>query len=397
MRTGILSQYLEKAGHEVTWINARFEHSSKTFRKVKEEDLQLSPKLQIKLLNSSGYKKNVSLKRLVVDHTQLAEDFKKLAKTLEVPDVILTSYPTLGLSVAAIKFGKANEVPVIVDVRDLWPNAFLDSFPVILRSIAKVALWPMYSKSKYIFNNASGVTAIAQPFLDWALRTSDASLASKPNAVFSFGYERITSTKDAPIQKSVLDATTGSNADAQITFCYIGNISHNLDLKPVAEAMRLLRKQNVNTSFICCGRGVAFEEVKTLFEGIENVHFPGFINASEIAHVMDFCDFGIVPYVNTPNFQYTISNKVVEYLAGQLPILTSIEGYMGPFLRIHGCGLVYDNSRTLAKHIELLTNNESEKQLMKKNALSLFQSQFKASSVYGDFVHYLEGFAEAQS
>jgi len=114
--------------------------------------------------------------------------------------------------------------------------------------------------------------------------------------------------------------------------------------------MRVLRKRNVNTSFICCGRGVAFDEVQSLFADIENVHFPGFINAAEIAHVMDYCDFGIVPYVNTPNFQYTISNKVVEYLAGQLPILTSIEGYMGPFLRKHGCGLVYNGGQKLADH-----------------------------------------------
>jgi len=80
-------------------------------------------------LYSLKYKKNVSIER-IINHHILAYKFSKLAELEVQPDVVLCSYPTIELSLVATKYGKRKNVPVIIDVRDLWPDNFLDMVPM---------------------------------------------------------------------------------------------------------------------------------------------------------------------------------------------------------------------------------------------------------------------------
>jgi glycosyltransferase involved in cell wall biosynthesis len=391
MRMGILADYLSKKGHQVIWWNAKFNHSSKKFRDVKNP-IRVSENLEIKLLDSIGYKKNVSLKRLMVDHTQLSKNFKTLASKEEKPDVILASFPTIGLSLASVKYGQKYNIPVIIDLRDLWPEAFLDSFPSFSKKIVKVILTPMYSKAKYTLSNATGLVGISQPFLDWGLK-----LAGRPtsnfDAVFPFGYKKL-SVNQKVVNYSQFPFLNTTNNNQIFTFCYIGNLSYNLNLKPVAEALSALKNNNIKFQFIICGRGVAQKDFENLFKDFDNVHFTGFINATQIATIMRYTDLGIVPYVNTPNFQKTISNKVIEYLAGSLPIITSITGYMGPHLKKHNSGITYNSSDELIQYFKELSTNREQLAQMKKSALELYEKNFKAENVYRNFANHLINIVE---
>ena len=64
---------------------------------------------------------------------------KDLVKNIDVtlkeilPDLILSSIPTSELSLEATKLGKKNNIPVILDIRDLWPDVFLDVLPNFFR------------------------------------------------------------------------------------------------------------------------------------------------------------------------------------------------------------------------------------------------------------------------
>ena len=42
------------------------------------------------------------------------------------------------------KFGDINKIPVIIDYRDLWPEAFSDLFPSKINFIGKMLLSPLY-------------------------------------------------------------------------------------------------------------------------------------------------------------------------------------------------------------------------------------------------------------
>jgi hypothetical protein len=80
-------------------------------------------------------------------------------------------------------------VPVIIDVRDLWPDIFVDVVPFGLRTLMKIALYPLRKSARYVFNNCSGIVGISPGYLMWAL-----GYANRPrralDVVFPLGYEK---------------------------------------------------------------------------------------------------------------------------------------------------------------------------------------------------------------
>ena len=71
------------------------------------------------------------------------------------PDLILCSYPTIELSVEAVRYGRTHGIPVVLDVRDLWPDIVLDLLPTILRSPGRVALTRLFRAKGYAFTQRS--------------------------------------------------------------------------------------------------------------------------------------------------------------------------------------------------------------------------------------------------
>ena len=43
--------------------------------------------------------------------------------------MIYVSYPIIEYAASAVKYGIKNHVPVIVDIRDLWPDIFNHNLP----------------------------------------------------------------------------------------------------------------------------------------------------------------------------------------------------------------------------------------------------------------------------
>lgn len=385
LRTGIFAKYLASQEHEVIWWNNRFDHSQKQSRKI-EISTQIQPNLRLELLESSGYKKNISLKRFQ-DHIQLAKDFKAKIKAETVPDIIVSSFPTMDLCKECINYGKEKNIPVLLDLRDLWPDTFVEAIPTtILQKIGKMLMFPLFQKAKYICANATGLIGITQPFLDWALKNANRKENSF-DAVIHFGYK--TTTYNIDNQQFIIEKKQND-----IILCYIGNISTNWDFKTINEAIVSLNQQKTekNYRFIICGNGDSLEEYKKIANHNPNIEFLGRINATEIAYVMTKADIGMIPYLDIPNFQNTLSNKTIEYLAGGLPVLTSVGGYLGKFIATNRLGLGYQNqnvSSLIDSIVELATNQQLYEEC-KTNAQKIFLEKFSAEKVYHNYMKHLE-------
>src|SRR5687768_16760322 len=121
LRCGILSDLLVRQGHEVLWWTSTFDHTQKRHRYSDDTGVTLHDGYRLQLLHGRGYPHNISWERLA-DHRTLARKFSKLAADEPRPDVVLCSFPTIELSREAIRYGERTGVPVILDVRDPWPD-----------------------------------------------------------------------------------------------------------------------------------------------------------------------------------------------------------------------------------------------------------------------------------
>lgn len=340
LRAGNLCRYLLLKGHDVVWWTSSFDH----FKKVQlgREDVVCDGICSdLRLTYSPGYHSNIGIARLL-DHAILGINFwREAVASRSVPDVIWCSYPPIETAAAAIAIGKKLNVPVILDVRDLWPDAFLDGLPVSWQPLAKLFLYPYFKASAYAFRHCDAIASVTDGYLAWAMDRGGCA-KDKTVGVFPMGYPDFeVSVQSVAAAHSFWKVQGVKKEDFNI--CFFGTLGSQFDIETVIEAAARLAIGHNNIKFILCGDGSSLDCLKVKAEAVPNVVFPGRVDLPQIKALMELSALGLAPYKNTLNFQLNIPNKIFEYAAGSLPILSSIDGEVGKFLKVHDIGYVYQD------------------------------------------------------
>ncbi len=128
-RTGLFARLLAERGHEVVWWTSTYDHFRRKHLFAEDHALRVNERLEIRLLHGCGYRSNVSLARFR-DHRQVAGRFAAAAQAEpRRPDIIVAALPTIELCLESARYGKRHGVPVVLDMRDMWPDVFLELLP----------------------------------------------------------------------------------------------------------------------------------------------------------------------------------------------------------------------------------------------------------------------------
>lgn len=391
-RTGMIARLLSMQGHEVLWWTSNFDHARKKHRDFAESLLKVNNNLTIKLLKTRGYKKNISINR-IIDHYQLAINFMEQAQLQVKPDIILCSLPTLSLSKAAAIYGYRMNVPIVIDIRDLWPDIFIEVVPKWLVWIANIVLHPAFKMVQVACSRATTIFGITPAFVEWGLEYAK----REKNCLdrdFPLAY-----SEEIPDQNKTRNAEKfwedlGLFADSQFIVCFFGNMAENvLQLEPIIEAaIRLQERNEYAFKFVLCGNGNSFSHYEKLARNCESIIMPGRVGASEIWTLMRLSSVGILPYQSRKDFMKSLPNKSIEYLSAGLPIVSSLRGLLQELLEINNCGITYEEGK--AEQIaEILLRLYEDPELLKtlsENALALYKEKFVAEKVYSDMIDHLQ-------
>jgi glycosyltransferase involved in cell wall biosynthesis len=393
-RMGILADVLVSRGHNVVWWTSTFRHLLKIQRFSRNTTIDVTDRLRLRFLRVPAYYKNISVSRLW-NHHLLGRTFRRLAPTEVRPDVILCSFPTVELSDEAVQYGAKFGVPVVLDVRDMWPDIFLDLVPRWSRRLTRVALQPLFKAAERACRGAFAVSGHVPGFVDWGLRRGQ--------------RQRTRFDRDFPFAYAVPDFDEATLAEARqfwqghgvparpntFVVCFLGAVSHQFDLATVILAARRLAPQH-DIQFVLAGAGVRTDAYRELAADCPNVVVPGWVTEPQVQSLLRMSRLGLAPYVSRRDFEVSIPNKAIEYFSAGLPVLTSLRrGVLLELLREHKCGATYDNDGQLAEIIRSYCGLPRELEAMSQNALGLFADRFTAPKVYGAMADYLEGVAEA--
>ncbi len=386
MRSGLLGAELVRRGHDVTWWSSAFDHTHKTARSEVDSERVLGDRYRIKLIACPPYFSNVGLRR-IVNHRFIARRFAALARASSPPEVIACSYPTIELALEAVKFGAEAGVPVVLDVRDLWPDLFLDLLPRPLRGAGKFALWPYYEQAKRALRGATAITAVTRSYLDWA-RTL-AGRSQRVDRVFPLGYQ---SSHDADRKQSA-DVLSSIGSEARVLVCFFGTLSGQFDIDTVISAAS--RLQDAGVFFVVCGTGERLARYRSAARNLRNVLLPGHVSHEQIVSVMRRSAIGLAPYRVCDNFNLNVPNKIYEYLSGGLPILSPLDGEVRALIESEGVGLHYSDGDPdeLAQKIRELMDNPELLGTMSKAARRLFETRFRAEEINDQMAQYIEQIA----
>ena len=390
-RAGILAGILEKQGHKVIWWTSTVDHVRKKQRFETNKTVVLSSNLRLVCLHSILYRKNISFRR-IINHIGIARKFCILSKQEEKPDIILCSFPTIELSAEAVKYGRAHSVPVVLDVRDLWPDLFLDSALKSLRPLARLALAPMFRTARKAFMGASAITGVTAEFVDWGLRRSGRGCDQFDRAFSMAYFSSIPTKQEIATAERFWSKHNLRDKNGNFIVCFFGTFGRQFDLNTVIEAARKLNDSEARIRFVLCGSGDNLNKYKHLAKGCKNILFPGWVGQPEIWTLMRMASVGLAPYISTNNFMLNIANKPIEYMSAGLPIISSSKGALEKLLSTHDCGITYQNgdADALAAILHDLHENRQRLQKLSDNALALFKDRFMAEKVYGEMSRYLE-------
>jgi len=391
-RSGILSYLMAEENHEVTWWSSSFNHVEMKQRVEGDADIVLNKNLTLTLLRGPGYRRNVSLRRML-DHMLVARAFRKLARKRNRPDVILVSYPTIELSWEAVKFGREFNIPVVVDIRDLWPDIFEQALPRGMKRFTHALFLPLNRKARKIFRSATAVAGITDEIVDWGLGKGGRR-RSEMDRSFPFGY-------DAPDALSADKAAAvefwrGHGVSANDwNICFFGTLGRQFDMPTVIGAARKLVEQYPQVRFIICGEGELKGHFQDLAGDLLTVLFPGWVDRVQIRALMEMSRMGLAPYYSSRDFLMSLPNKPIEYMSAGLPILSTVGGVLGDLILQHDIGAVCErpDSESLAAQIASLIEDPVRIGRMGKASRALFERRFDARVVYPQFSLFLQEIA----
>lgn len=392
-RTGIMAEIFSGFGHKVVWWTSTFDHYNRCQRYNHNCREQVTENYSVQYLKGCGYKRNVSLAR-INENVQIARKFATIAKQENfLPDIIVASMPTAELAYEAIRFAKPHGIPVVLDVRDLWPDFIYESVPTLLKPLARIGLSSLIRKTHWVFSNADAIISITDDLLDWGVSYADRK-REQHDCVFPMGYiKRKLSNKEKKIGNVFWESHNVGDNDGVLNVIFVGTLSSSFNLSEVVEAARLLEDRCIPVRFVICGKGIQSSSLKKKCASLNNVIMPGWINDIQIRTLLDRADIGLAPYIDSPSYIKSVPNKPAEYLSAGLSVATSLA--TGPLVKLIGkyqCGFQYmNNSEILAEKLTEYTNaNDTMLKKTKKNALQVYESFLNGEKIYLDMISYLE-------
>ena len=383
-RTMGVAQALCERGHEVTHWTGSFRHYDKTQRFATDRVETISERYTVRVLRSWAYRRHHSPRRLLA-HRHLGLRLGRAMSRAARPDVILISTPPLGTVSAAIRYGRRERVPVVVDVIDPWPDVFETLARPHLRPLARLALSPFSLEARSIFRGATAIFGISQQYVDWAQKKAG---ELRPGHVF---YPSIDLRGFDRHLEALGGAERSWEAGGRLRFVYAGSHGSSYDVETIVRCARHLEADGFHgAEFHIAGDGPKRRALETLARGMDHVHILGWVTPDELVRLYGSGHAAIACYAKGAT--QSVTYKLFDYLGAGLPILSSLPGEMARLIERERVGHNYpaEDARALAARVRAMCERPGEVQEMSRRGRAFAEREGSNRVVYGRMAELLE-------
>lgn len=320
------SKYLQKKGHTVKIFTSSKIHNT-DINMIRDKSLyreEMEDGVEYTFVRSRDYKGN-GLDRIMnmVDLPFKTWKAMKLFYKKQKPDVIYTSSPDLFVAFFALRFGKKYKIPVVVEVRDLWPesivvyNKMSRKNPIIML-LYQLEKWIYKKADRIIFTMPGGRDYIIQKKWDAKISLEKVYHVNNGVDIDEFEYNRVHFTlSDALLED-----------DNYFNIVYAGSIrkANGLDrLIDIAECIQNQKETNIR--FLIYGDGSDRIKLEQYCreKAIRNVYFRGKVEKKFIPYILSKGKVNFMHGVSTSIMKYGCSpNKLFDYIASGKPIVSDL-------------------------------------------------------------------------
>ena len=185
----------------------------------------------------------------------------------------------------------------------------------------------------------------------------------------------------------------------KITYIHAGNLGLAQNPFPFIKMFRKLPeevKSSIRIIFI--GRGDAFEKLSAnrLLSKEENIEFREEVSPRELDLILENCNGGLV-LLDRAHKTHNIPGKFVLYIRNGLPIFAHLNfnNDLGSLIKKNNLGnyCSSDDLNEIQKSFISFHEKVKKNELDEKNAINLFNNEFKVSSIVQKIIYSLENIA----
>lgn len=360
-RFNYIAETLATQGADVTLATSSFHHVTKRQR---DDDEANTSNYKVVYISEPSYKKNVSIKRYV-SHTVFASNLRKYLKEQKTsPDVIYVAVPSVHAANVCRCYAKERCIPFLVDVQDLWPEAFF--MLRYMKFFQFVTKWMLSQKVNKVYRSADAIVGVSQTYVERALRVGDTSRKSK---VIYLGTDisYFDSLIKPDIDSSKRADSKSEEKDHVINIVYLGTLGHSYDLETGIKAISLASDlTSISLKLVVIGDGPLHDKFRSLAaENNINAEFLGRLNYE--CMVRELAAMDVALNVISKGAAQSIINKHADYAAASLPVISTQENpeyrnLLSQFNAGINCG-VSDHVAVANEIVRLAESSELRKEL----------------------------------
>lgn len=343
-----------KNGHNVTFVTTSA-FLSKDYSLNKGWNILLVEGMTLYVLHLNYSNKDTFFKRV---YKFIVFSLLSTIKSLTIQaDVILATSTPLTIAIPGLIYSKVKKVPLVFEVRDLWPELPVATGVIKNKFVIKFASWLekyTYLNSKRLIGLSPGMCegiikhGIPSSYVTLATNSCDTNLFDvEPNIGIQYRNEKLSF-----VNGRKLIVYTG-------TFGLINKVEYIVKLAETA------RNIDNDLCFLAIGDGMEKSHVIAAAESAgvlnHNLYILPPVPKVEVVKLLSAADLSLSLFGPVKEMWHNSANKLFDALASQTPIAINYAGWQKDFIEEHRCGLVLsmDNYVTAVTDISNFLNNQT--------------------------------------
>ena len=362
-----MARRLVAAGHEVHMITSWVKETDKTDWYVTNEagiHVHWFP---------NNYNNKMSYMDRIKAFFRFAFHAAKKGKSFKNVDVVFATSTPLTIALPAVSTAKKLNVPMVFEVRDLWPE-----LPIAMGALNNPILQKVaHGLEHWAYKNSKAIVALSPGMKEGIVKTgySKQQVAVIPNSsdieLFDINSQKVSEFRNSLewLQNRPLIVYTG-------TFGHINGVGYLVEL---AEKLKVI---NPEIRLLLVGDGIEFDQVTLLAQekGVlnNNLFMMKQVPKKDIPVILNAASLCTALFIDKPEMRANSANKFFDALAAGKPIMINYGGWMVDLIEKNNCGLVTWNLdiQVAAQKVADFIDDSKHYKVSATNARRLANTQF---------------------